>query len=34
MRKIRIGVIGPGNHFQKKILPALNKIKNVKLYTF
>lgn len=31
MRKIRIGVIGPGNHFQKKILPALNKIKNVKI---
>lgn len=31
MRKIKIGVIGPGNHFQKKILPALNKIKNVKI---
>lgn len=31
MKKIRIGIIGPGNHFQKKILPALNKIKNVKI---
>ena len=31
MKKIKIGVIGPGNHFQKKILPSLKKIKNVKI---
>jgi predicted dehydrogenase len=31
MKKIKIGIIGPGNHFQKKILPALKKIKNVKI---
>ena len=31
MKKIKIGVIGPGNHFQKKILLLLKKIKNVKI---
>jgi predicted dehydrogenase len=32
MTKLQIGIIGPGNHAQENLLPALNNIQGIELY--
>ena len=34
LKKISLGVIGPGNHFEKNIFPIIKKYKFIKIKSF
>ena len=34
LKKISLGVIGPGNHFEKNIFPIIKKYKFIKIKSY